>query len=130
MLHEIVSHANLPDAPASAYDEGKHRIRSCADAESKNKKQEKRVPNLKSSMKDMRVSERRRQRNRPIISATRTYVRRARTAIEAGDTSNAATAVGDAISALDRAASKGVIHRNNAARRKSRLMAKYNALGK
>jgi len=42
----------------------------------------------------------------------------------------AATAVGDAISALDRAASKGVIHRNNAARRKSRLMAKYNALGK
>jgi small subunit ribosomal protein S20 len=93
-------------------------------------KQEKRVPNLKSSMKDMRVSERRRLRNRPIISATRTYVRRARAAIDAGDTAIAASAVGDAISALDKAASKGVIHRNNAARRKSRLMAKYNALGK
>lgn len=92
--------------------------------------QEQRVPNLKSSMKDMRVSERRRQRNRPIISATRTYVRRANTAITAGDATVAASAVGDAISALDKAASKGVIHRNNAARRKSRLMAKYNALGK
>ena len=88
------------------------------------------MPNLKSSMKDMRVSERRRLRNRPIISATRTYVRRANIAIAAGDTTAAASAVGDAISALDKAASKGVIHRNNAARRKSRLMAKYNALGK
>ena len=88
------------------------------------------MPNLRSSMKDMRRSERRRLRNRPIISATRTYVRRARTAIDAGDAPTAATAVGDAISALDRAAAKGVIHRNNAARRKSRLMAKYNALGK
>jgi small subunit ribosomal protein S20 len=88
------------------------------------------VPNLRSSMKDMRRSERRRQRNRPIISATRTYVRRAKTAIEAGDAETAAAAVGDAISALDKAASKGVIHRNNAARRKSRLMARYNALGK
>jgi small subunit ribosomal protein S20 len=88
------------------------------------------VPNLRSSVKDMRRSERRRQRNRPIISATRTYVRRARTAIEAGDAEAAARAVGDAISALDKAASKGVIHRNNAARRKSRLMARYNALGK
>ncbi len=88
------------------------------------------MPNLKSSMKDMRVNERRRNRNRPIISATRTYVRHARTAIAAGDAAAAATAVGDAISALDKAASKGVIHRNNAARRKSRLMAIYNALGK
>ncbi len=88
------------------------------------------MPNLRSSLKDMRRSERRRQRNRPIISATRTYVRRARTAIEAGDAEAAARAVGDAISALDKAASKGVIHRNNAARRKSRLMARYNAIGK
>jgi small subunit ribosomal protein S20 len=78
----------------------------------------------------MRRSERRRQRNRPIISATRTYVRRARTAIDAGDATVAAAAVGDAISALDKAATKGVIHRNNAARRKGRLMARYNALGK
>lgn len=88
------------------------------------------MPNLKSSLKDMRRSERRRQRNRPIVSATRTYVRRAKSAIDAGDADTAAAAVGDAISALDKAASKGVIHRNNAARRKSRLMARYNALGK
>lgn len=88
------------------------------------------MPNLKSSLKDMRRSERRHQRNRPIISATRTYVRRAKSAIDAGDAETAAAAVGDAISALDKAATKGVIHRNNAARRKSRLMARYNALGK
>jgi small subunit ribosomal protein S20 len=88
------------------------------------------VPNLKSSLKDMRRSERRRQRNRPVISATRTYVRRAKSAIDAGNTETAAAAVGDAISALDKAASKGIIHRNNAARRKSRLMARYNALSK
>jgi small subunit ribosomal protein S20 len=51
-------------------------------------------------------------------------------AIDAGDATTAAAAVGDAISALDKATSKGVIHRNNAARRKSRLMARYNTLGK
>jgi small subunit ribosomal protein S20 len=61
-----------------------------------------------------------------VKSATRTYVKKARTAItrtpdEARDELIAA------ISALDRAAKKGVIHRNNAARRKSRLMKRYNA---
>lgn len=81
-------------------------------------------------MKDVRRTQRRYARNRPVISATRTYVRRAVQAIVAGDTTIAATAVGNAISALDKAATKGVIHRNNAARRKSRLMAKYNAMAK
>lgn len=47
-------------------------------------------------------------------------------AIRAGDQSAAQAAVVDAISMLDRVASKGIIHRNNAARRKSRLMAKLN----
>ncbi len=86
------------------------------------------MPNLASSEKGMRQSERRRLRNRPIVSATRTYVRRAILAITAGDADRASTAVGNAISALDKATTKGVIHRNNAARRKSRLMKKYNAL--
>ena len=88
------------------------------------------MPNIRSSIKDVRRSERRRARNRPIISATRTYVRRANQAIVAGDLEVAAAAVGNAVSALDKAASKKVIHRNNAARRKSRLMAKFNAVAK
>ncbi|GBD21803.1 30S ribosomal protein S20 [bacterium HR28] len=50
--------------------------------------------------------------------------------MEAGDLEAAARAIGDAISTLDRAAAKGVIHKNNAARRKSRLMKRFNALVK
>ena len=49
-------------------------------------------------------------------------------AIRGGDATAAATAVGDAISMLDRTAGKGIIHKNNAARRKSRLMAKFNRM--
>jgi len=57
-------------------------------------------------------------------------IKKARKLIEAGDLEAAAKAVGDAISVLDRAAAKGVIHKNNAARRKSRLMKRFNALVK
>ncbi len=63
-------------------------------------------------------------------SAARTFVKKARKLIEAGDLEAAARAVGDAISILDRAAAKGAIHKNNAARRKSRLMKRFNALVK
>jgi len=87
------------------------------------------LANSKSAEKRIRVSERRRLRNRPYRSAARTYVKKAEAAIRAGDAEAAATAVGDAISMLDRVAGKGIIHRNNAARRKSRLMAKFNRLG-
>ena len=75
------------------------------------------------------MSERRRARNRPYRTAARTFVKKAELAIRAGDQGTATAAVGDAISMLDRVASKGVIHRNNAARRKSRLMAKFNRMG-
>jgi small subunit ribosomal protein S20 len=86
------------------------------------------LPNIKSAEKRVDVSERRRKRNRVYISATRTRIRRAEKLIESGDAEAAATAVGDAISTLDRAAGKGVIHPNNAARRKSRLRQKFNDL--
>ena len=86
------------------------------------------MANNKSAEKRIRVAERRRQRNRPYRTAARTYVKKAETAIRAGDAQSAATAVGDAISMLDRVAGKGIIHRNNAARRKSRLMAKFNRM--
>ena len=72
--------------------------------------------------KTARVQERRRIANRRVRSSTRTAVRKAIRTIEGGEAAEAATAVAEAVSALDRADTKGVIHRNNAARRKSRLM--------
>jgi small subunit ribosomal protein S20 len=61
-----------------------------------------------------------------VKSRVKTLIKRARSLIEEGDLEQARLSVGDAISALDRAAERGVLHRNNAARRKSRLMKRYN----
>jgi small subunit ribosomal protein S20 len=76
------------------------------------------VPNTRSAKKRMRRAARGRQRNRPIRTALRTAVKRARSA--AGG-SEAAEALRAAEAALDRAARKGLIHGNTAARLKSRL---------
>lgn len=86
------------------------------------------MANSKSSKKRIRVSERRAERNKPLRTEARTYVKKAEVAIAAGDVAAAEVATREAISVLDRVAVKDVIHKNNAARRKSRLMAKYNAL--
>lgn len=86
------------------------------------------LANSKSARKRILVNERRRLRNRPFRSAARTFVKKAELAIAAGDREAAQAAVLAATSQLDRVASKGVIHANNAARRKSRLMKKFNAL--
>jgi small subunit ribosomal protein S20 len=80
------------------------------------------------SEKSARVVERKSQRNRPIRTATRTYVKKAQETIAAGELEAASMSAGQAIKALDKAAAKGIIHRNNAARRKSRLMARLNRL--
>lgn len=86
------------------------------------------MANTKSAEKRARVAERRRVRNRVYRSASRTLVRRAEELIQAAEQEAASGAVLKAQAMLDRAASKGIIHPNNAARRKSRLMAKYNKL--
>ena len=86
------------------------------------------MANSKSAAKRARVAERQRIRNRIFRSAARTHVKRAERLIAQGQAEAAATAVGDAISTLDRAAIKGIIHKNNASRRKSRLMTKFNQL--
>ncbi len=86
------------------------------------------MANSKSARKRILVSERRRLRNRPYRSAARTYVKKAEVAIAGGDKAEAEEAVLTATSTLDRVCAKGVIHPNNAARRKSRLMKKFNAL--
>ena len=75
--------------------------------------------------KTARKMEKRRLRNRQIRSATRTMVGKAGDALRSDD--EADTAVGAAIKALDSAVTKGILHKNNAARKKSRLMAKLNA---
>ena len=86
------------------------------------------MANSKSAEKRIRVAERTRARNKPLRSAAKTYEKRAETAIAAGDAETAVNEVRLAISQLDKVAGKGVIHPNNAARRKSRLMAKFNKL--
>ena len=83
------------------------------------------MPNNAAAEKRMRQEQKRRLHNRSIKSLVRTQVTKARTAIATGE--NSEEAVRNAVSELDRAAKKGVIHRNNAARRKSRLMKQLNA---
>jgi len=84
------------------------------------------LANTKSALKRIRSSEKRRLRNRRVRTETRTYIKKARAQIEAGELEEAKRSVAQAIRALDKAAEKGIIHRNNAARRKSRLMQKLN----
>ena len=81
------------------------------------------------SEKSARVVARKTEQNRPVRTATRTYVKRAQDAIAQGESEAATASVNRAIKALDKASVKGVIHPNNAARRKSRLMARLNKLG-
>lgn len=85
------------------------------------------MANTKSAEKRWRQSEKRRLRNRSVRSATRTAVRKAILMIQAADP-NAEAAVRQAVRALDKAAEKAVIHKNAAARSKSRLMKRYNAV--
>jgi len=87
------------------------------------------VNHPKSAAKRHRQSLRRGERNQARRSAARTAVRAAREAIAAGDKDAATAAVLAAGAVLDRTAQKGVIHDNNAARRKSRLMHQLNAIG-
>jgi small subunit ribosomal protein S20 len=79
-------------------------------------------------LKRVRSSERKRLRNRAVRSTTRTMVKKARTTLEQGDLEAARQAIREAVRTLDKAVSKGVIHRNSAARRKSRLMKRLAAL--
>jgi small subunit ribosomal protein S20 len=77
------------------------------------------VANIKSQLKRIKTNEKARQRNVAVKSALKTAVRRFRTAADSGDAAAATTALQTASKALDKAASKGVIHKNQAANRKS-----------
>ncbi len=80
------------------------------------------MANIKSQIKRNRQNEKRRVHNRVFRGKARTLVTKARTLVASGDQATSVEAVRQAVSALDKAAEKGVIHKNNAARRKSRLM--------
>lgn len=80
------------------------------------------MANTKSAQKRIRSDEKKRVRNQAYKSQVKTAIKKAETQIFGGDDN--AEAVREAIRLLDKAANKGIIHRNNAARRKSRLVAK------
>ncbi len=84
------------------------------------------MPNTRSARKQVRVTQRRRLKNKSIQSLCKTNITKAERLIFSGELELAQEAAIAAISSLDRAAEKGVIHPNNAARRKSRLMKKLN----
>jgi len=84
------------------------------------------LANIKSAKKRARQNEKRRMRNRYYKTTARSYVQKARTLIDAGQLDEAEVAVKEAAKALDTAAGKGIIHKNNASRRKSRLMLHLN----
>ncbi len=84
------------------------------------------MANKHAAEKAVRQSARRQVRNRVTRVTARTEVKDANQLIAAGNTADAEKAVREAIQALDKAAQKGVIKKNNAARRKSRLMKKLN----
>ena len=80
------------------------------------------MANIRSQIKRNRQNEKRRLRNRVYIGGARKSITKARVALEGSNKEEAAEAVRLAVSALDKAAEKGVLHRNNASRRKGRLM--------
>jgi small subunit ribosomal protein S20 len=86
------------------------------------------VANIKSQIKRIRTNEAARLRNKQVRSALKTAVRRFREAADTGDREAAVVALGTASRQLDKAASKGVIHANQAANKKAAMAQRVNAL--
>ncbi len=84
------------------------------------------MPITKSAQQEVRVDARRQQHNKSVRSLCKTNIVKAEKLIFSGELEGAQKAVVTAISSLDKAAKKGVIHSGNAARRKSRLIKKLN----
>jgi small subunit ribosomal protein S20 len=86
------------------------------------------LANTKSAQKQIRAAHKRQLRNKSVRSQSKTMVRKAEELIFSGQADKAEAAVKTAVSSLDKAAGKGILHLNNAARRKSRLVKKLNQL--
>lgn len=87
------------------------------------------MANIKSAKKRARQAVKRRNHNASMRSMVRTYLKKVTAAIEAKDKEAANAAYTDAVPVLDKMANKGIIHKNKAARHKSRLAAHIKALG-
>ena len=86
------------------------------------------MANIKSQIKRVKTNEKRRVRNKSVRSSVRTAVRKFREAAESGDVEQATTLQRAASKALDKAASKGVLHKNQAANRKSAMAQKLSGI--
>lgn len=84
------------------------------------------MPNIKSAKKRVKVIAKKTERNKAVNSAMKTDIKKANIAIET-DADNKTEAVRVAIRAIDKAAAKGILHKNTAARKKSALAKKLNA---
>lgn len=84
------------------------------------------MPNIKSAIKRVQITETRTLRNASTRSALRTAIKKFDQALHNKDLETAQAALKNATKSLDMAATKGIIHRNQAARKKSRLMKRYN----
>ncbi|MET7637909.1 30S ribosomal protein S20 [Streptomyces sp. NPDC005438] len=86
------------------------------------------MANIKSQIKRIKTNEKARQRNKAVKSELKTAIRRVREAVAAGDAEKATVAAREASRKLDKAASKGVLHKNNAANKKSAIARKVHSL--
>jgi small subunit ribosomal protein S20 len=86
------------------------------------------VANIKSQIKRIKTNEKARQRNKAVKSSLKTAIRRTREALAEGDVEKATAAAREASRKLDKAAAKGVIHKNQAANKKSALASKVASL--
>ena len=89
----------------------------------------KQLANIKSAKKRIKVIAKKTLRNKMIKSRTKTEVKKVVTAVSAGSKAEAQTALVSAVRAIDKATSKGVFHKNNASRKKSRLTKLVNKCG-
>ena len=80
------------------------------------------MPNIKSVVKDVAKSRKNHERNIAAKSAVKTFVKKAKAAIESGDAAKIKETVSQSVSVIDKTAERGIIHKNAAARRKSRIM--------
>lgn len=85
------------------------------------------MPNIKSAMKRVKVIEKKTMRNNMVKSAYKTAVKKFEQAVEAGNVEEAKTLFSEATKKIDQACTKGVIVKNTAARKKSKLAKKLNA---
>ena len=86
------------------------------------------VPNIKSAKKRVLVTEKKTKENKMIKSALKTTIKKFLAAVEAGDKETANALYPETVSAIDSAASKGILHKNNAANKKAKLAKKLATL--